>query len=305
MEKQQKIKQAIEDHIRNTGDSQNVLRTKIGISSATLSHIRTGKWDAIADGMWNKVGAFFGLREDWQLFGTPNFNSIHKVCRDAKKNRRMVAVSAFTGAGKTTALKTYAAKTPNSYYVLCTTLMTRRTFVQAVLQSMGLEDAGNLDRGFKAICERLNEAEAPLLIFDDAGKLASPQRVSVLQLVQLICDETEGQAGIVLAGTEQLQKYIHETAAKGKHCLPELKGRIQLWQPLARPTKEVVQQFAVNNGVTDLDAVSYLTRVVKDYRDIRNVLVNARLYMSQHPDVLMTAEVLAGLHMNSNHYQTV
>ena len=190
MEKQQKIQQAIEAHMNNTGDSQNVLAAKMDVSPATLSNMRAGKWANISPAMWNKVAAFLGIREAWTLFETPNFLRVRKVCQDAQQHHKMLAVAAFTGAGKTTALKEYAAKNPNTYYVLCTLVMGRKELVSAILRAMGLEQVGTVAAGLAAISAKLNETTDPLLILDDAGKLPD----GILPIVQIIQDSTEGQA---------------------------------------------------------------------------------------------------------------
>ena len=85
MDYQNKIVAAIEAHIINTGDSQNALAAKLDISAATVTAIKQGKWQNISPAMWNKVASFFELREDWQLFATPNFNRVTKLCDVAQQ----------------------------------------------------------------------------------------------------------------------------------------------------------------------------------------------------------------------------
>lgn len=299
MDYQNKIVAAIEAHIINTGDSQNALAAKLDISAATVTAIKQGKWQNISPAMWNKVASFFELREDWQLFATPNFNRVTKLCDDAQQQHKMLAVAAFTGSGKTTALREYVRKSPNAYYFLCTAVMGRKEFVRGVLRSMGLEDAGNIAACIQTICERLNEASSPLLILDDAGKLGD----SILPVIQIIYDATEFRAGIVLAGTEYMKSYIDKMAGKDKKGFRELKRRIQFWQSLVRPSKAVISQFAQQHGVVEETAITYIVRTVSDYGTLRNLLSNARQAVALKPNMVVSAELLAGLHIGDHNYQ--
>lgn len=109
----------------------------------------------------------------------------------------------------------------------------------------------------------------------------------------------------MLAGTEYLKKNIDVMAGKDKKGFRELRGRIFFWQSLVRPSKSVVAQLAAAHGVQDAAAVAYLCRVVKDYRDLRNLLTNAKLAVQQQPELVVSAELLAGLHVGDHHYQHV
>jgi DNA transposition AAA+ family ATPase len=301
MERNQQIQAAIEAHITGTGDSQNQLAFKIGVSPATLSNIRAGKWASIAPAMWNKIATFLGVQDEaWPLFETPNYRRVMKVCDDAQQQHKMLGISDYTGGGKSTALRTYAKTNPASYYVLCTTVMGRRQFVGAILQSMGLPDAGNIAAGIEAITERLNEVGTGLLILDDAGKLSDQN----LLLVQVIYDQTEFQAGIVLAGTEYLKKYIDKMAGKDKRGFRELQRRVQFWQNLARPSQAVIVQIAKAHGIEDSSAHTYLARVAKDYGTLRNMIINGKMAVASRPNMVITAELLAGLQVGDHNYHS-
>ena len=301
MERQELIQAAIEAHMTGTGDSQNTLAFKMGVSAATVSNIRSGKWAAIAPPMWNKIASFLGVQaEAWPLFETPNYRRVLNVCQDSQEHHKMLGIADYTGGGKSTALRTYAKQNPNCYYVLCTTIMGRRQFVQAILQSMGLEDAGNIAAGVQTITERLNEVGTGLLILDDAGKLSDMN----LLLVQVLYDQTEFQAGIVLAGTEGLKKYIDKMAGKDKRGFRELKRRVQFWQNLVRPSKPVIVQIAKAHGIEDDNAHSYLARTAQDYGTLRNLITNAKLAVAGRPGMAISAELLAGLHVGDHNYHT-
>ena len=299
MELQNKIQAAIEAHLGHTGDSQNALAAKLDVSPATVTSIKQGKWQNISPAMWNKVASFFELREDWQLFETPNYVRVRNLCQDAQKSHKMLAVAAFTGSGKTTALREYVRKNTNAYYLLCTAVMSRKGFVRGILRAMGLEQAGSIEDGMEAIIGRLNEATAPLLVLDDVRKLSD----SVMRMIQTIYDGTEFRAGIVLAGTPSLKKYVDDMAGKDKNGFQEFKRRIQFWQSLTRPSKGVIVQFAQVFGVSDDAAVTYLVRIATDYGTLRNLLTAASEAVARKPGLAITAELLAGLHVGDHEFR--
>jgi DNA transposition AAA+ family ATPase len=300
------IQVAIESHLKNTNDSQNTLANKIGgVSPATLSQIRQGKFAQLSDRMVARLASYFGITggedvAEWQTFETRNYQIIHSACQDAKENCRMLAIAGYTGAGKTTALKAIARTQPNVYYVLCNAVMSRKEFIRAVTQAMGIEPEGSISANLDAITGRMLGTEKPLLVLDDAGKLSDAN----LRLIQIIYDATEFSAGIVLAGTEYLKTNIDKNAAKDKAGFRELRRRISYWQPLKRPSTEIVKQIAKAYAIDDTNAVSYLAKVAPDYGTLRNLITNA-LKMSQKLSVAIDRQMLADLNVGDAKFLVV
>ncbi len=295
-EKQQ-IAELVRAKISDLGISVNEFarRNKDIVSSANLSIILSEdkKWKtaSISDKLWRSLGNLCGLKNrNWQLVATKNFLKTQSLCEDAQENSRMLALAAFTGAGKTTALKNYAEKNQNVFYVLCTVSMGKRQFLAAMLKSMGVDVEGSIADRLEAIVRRLRMSEKPLLILDDYTKL----RDEIKLLVQVIYDETEFLAGIVLAGTEKLKKHIDTAAAKDKLGFRELKCRISYWQHLYRPSRKVVKDICNVNGVDDEKAAETIYNKYVDYRSIRNVIENA-LRVSARENRPVDAEIIVGL----------
>lgn len=268
----EQILKAIENDIAN-GKSANKVATATGISSAYISKIRNHQWDDKhpSDSTWNKLAAYYSLNS-YQLINTRNLQTIKNACIDAKESARFIAISDFTGSGKTTALKHFAQNNGNTHYVLCRASMGRKDFLKAIQQAMAISFEGSINARVQAICHRLNTATTPLLILDDFGKLND----SNMRLIQEIYDETEGHAGIVLGGTEYLKKYIDKMAAKDKLGFRELRRRIGYWQSLSRPTKKEVAALCVNNTISNTSAANAIYTLTNNFGEINELIINAK-----------------------------
>lgn len=296
MNMKEQIQQAIERTLEHTPQAQ--LARMIGVSDATVINIKRGNWDVISDAMMGKIRSYFRL-DGWQVRNTHNFSVINKLCDDARSNKRMLAVAGYTGAGKTTALRHYAQNNPEAYYMLGTVLHTKRSFLESIARSMGITAPFNMADMLAAIVEKLNTGAAPVLIIDDAGKLSH----SCLRLIQVIYDQTEHSAGIVLAGTEFLKEEIERASRRNALGFRELKRRIAYWQPLRRPTQQIIAAIAKDFGIEDASTIEYIWRNCKDYGTIRNLILNADA-IRVRDGVTITRDLLAGLHVGDMQYET-
>lgn len=292
MEKQQ-IVQAIKDYQARTGNSQNRTAKMIGVSPAHLSNILAGpsKWKLVSKEMWNRVHKFFARDVDeWPIFQTKNFNTIINLCLDAQSNSRMLAISAYTGAGKTTALEHYSKSKPNAYYVLGNFMMGKKDFVMAIQKALGIEQGSKIIDMIGAIINRLNQMDNPVLIIDDAGKL----RDSNFRILQIIYDETERKAGLVLGGTEYLKEYIDKMSQKNKMGFRELRRRIGYWQALYPITPNMVAEICGHHGISDKNAMRFIAREATNYGALRELITNAKRISENGIDANVLNEVRYG-----------
>jgi DNA transposition AAA+ family ATPase len=186
--------------------------------------------------MLMRLRAYFHLN-DWRIYETANMKSIIEMCDDAATQKKFVAMAGYTGAGKTTALRSRAKKHASSWYVLGTTIATQRTFLTAILRAMGISEGNTVQDKMSLIVREMNSRPDALLIIDDAGKLTD----NILRLIQSIYDETEHNAGIVIAGTQYLKTYITRGAAMDKRGFRELARRISYCQPMSVPAKREIE----------------------------------------------------------------
>jgi DNA transposition AAA+ family ATPase len=260
---------------RKTKGSSYAQTAKIaGCSPATITQLMANSLDGISVKMLRKIASELGVRLEntWDIVATPVLNSIKKSCDEAKENSRMIGIIAATGQGKTTALRLYEQKNANTYYVLCNVLMSRITFLKAIAKAIGVVDSGSSIELLNRITSRLNSTETPLLILDDFGKVKD----SVYQMLQLIYDECEGTAGIVVAGVPYLKEYIKKKTDTGKFCFPELSRRIAYWQVVKPISKAVVGSIAQYNGIIDPSAVEYIQKTATNMGQLKEIIISAK-----------------------------
>jgi DNA transposition AAA+ family ATPase len=290
-----RLQQAIEKAM-DTAGSQNALAKKLGVSAATLVNIRQGNWDLLSNEMINKLKSKFRV-DDWPLKQTFNFKAIQNLCEDARINHKFYAIAGYSGAGKTTALRFFAEQYRNVYYIHGTAITNKRTFLLAIQQAMGISKGILIPQMMDAIIEHMNSHDYPLLIIDDAAKL----NITVLQLIQIIYDATEGSAGLVLAGTQYLKENIERLARKNKMGFQELCRRIAYWQPMIDPDFKMVDHICNSHGVTDPDAIKWIHENANNYGSIRNIIETA-IKTHNEKDLPIDRALLENLHIGQHHY---
>lgn len=268
---------AVQEYVQQrieTAGSQNEAARQLGISGAHIINFRDGNWDKISTRQLNQVAALAGIGS-WAQCRTRNLTIALSLLSQAQEYSRMLALVGFTGSGKTHALRLYARKTPQAYYVLADSEMNKKRFLTAILRATGVrpDDAGvTTGEMLDAICRKLTGEESPLLIVDDAGKLSD----SLMRIIQIIYDRTEERCGIFLAGTEYLKESIDSKAMRNKMGFRELKRRVAYWEEMNAVTKEDVRAICEANGVTDRSAWAYLYSNVSDFGTLKNMIQNAK-----------------------------
>lgn len=269
-------------YMQTQGLSASDMARMIGTSPATMSQLLANKYPGKADEMFRKLAAVTNYQEsNWPLVATPNFRTVHKLCKDAQEQCRMMALYAETGMGKTTPLKQYAACTPNTIYILCNVLWKQKDFLKAIQKSLGSDNEGTIVERAEDIITRLLIRQNPLLIIDDIGKLK--EHPKCFYLLQLIYDRTEGACGIVLSGTKAFPTFIQKQAAKDNMGFRELRRRISYWQPLrdrveAKFIATICQQF----NITQASAIQYIERNCSNYGDVKELITNYKRYCQLH-----------------------
>ena len=243
------------------------------VSDAHIISLRDGKWENISRRLFNKMIGEAGL-SSWATQVTQGFERVAAVADEAQSGARMIALCGFTGAGKTHALREYADANPNTYYLLTTALMSRLAFAEALARTCGVREA---DMGvtprtiIEAVIVKLNRVDQPLVILDDFGKVTD----DIVRMVQIIYDATEGNAGILLSGTEHLEVKIAQKVKRDTMGFREFSRRIAWWQTMPVLSRADVATICGANGITDKTAQDYLFTQCKDLGTLRNQCQNA------------------------------
>lgn len=233
--------------------SQNEWANKKGISKSHLSNVlNPEKWELVSDKTWNELlGKVEAISNENNIPNTISVRMINKACNDAQFNKRVVAISGYTGALKTTALKNYDATNANVHYVLCRSSFGTKDLLMNIASAMGVQAKGGRALDLEeAIIEHINHTPNTLIILDSVSKI---RKDAALQLIGDLCEATEGRAGFVISGTEFLYDYMMKAVQRNKRGFREFNRRIYAWThlPIFKDAKVQVEaeQICRDNGI--------------------------------------------------------
>jgi hypothetical protein len=171
------------------------------------------------------------------IIGTSNYNSIHKLCNEARINSKLFVIIGYPGAGKTTALEVFCENNENAYYMRVGSSMGAKHFYAKLLNILGVEgrDAGSsLHDLINQVSFKLNyDSTKKLIVIDEAGKF----KPKFLEYLHELRDNTIKNTGIILAGPEYFHDRMKIWRNKGLVGIPEFYRRINHWEYLSPPTK--------------------------------------------------------------------
>ena len=259
--------------------SQNMAAVSLkGISAATVSNILSGKWKNISEDMWQRLESQLIKNEGWQIFSTAAYRDMTFFLSDAQEQSSVMWVAAPAGIGKSTAAASYAALNRNVYRLTCATDMTKSDFVHELAAQIGVRTAGmSIREAFQEILRHVVTLERPLLIFDEADKLAD----SVMYYFISIYNALEDRCGIVFLSTSYIKKRIRNGVMKDKKGYDEIESRIcRRYVDLTPVSAAEIEQICLVNGLSDAAAVG---RVRTEARECGNDL--RRVKRSVHKEL--------------------
>lgn len=251
-ERKEQIVAAIKKEMKQTETSQNVWAKQSGIlSAATLSNILRGRWENVSEEMWTALEAL-ALSYDWGYYPTVNANTIEAACQDAQRNNKFNVITAYTGAGKSTALNYYKRNNQNVYMLTCRSSFGAKDMASRIVQAIGIQTTGSrLIDVEDAIIRHLISTPNCLLILDSVSKL---RKDAALQFVGDLAEAIEGKAGLLVAGTEYLRDYVQKCVRVNKRGFRELNRRVFHWTSLEGFNSQTMQRNAVqicrDQGIT-------------------------------------------------------
>lgn len=248
----------IEVEISRLGSQEKVSK-KCSVSPATLSQMRAGNWENIADQMWTKVASSLGYRPSgWQMAEITNTHIVQHVLGNAKAQSLFMAISHRAGSGKTAGQKAFeTANRTNSVFSLSCREWAKREFLQNLAASLGLEAWNktlSMDSLLMAITDffKVRAAQRPLLILDEADKLKGP---AIRTLITLF-NECEDRLGVVIIGTDHLAKQMQADARYNRKGAEELLSRFgRRFINLVGASLQDVAQICTANGIADKETI--------------------------------------------------
>lgn len=257
------------------------------ISSATISNILNGKWNSISDAMWRSLESQLIKNEGWQIFSTGAYQDMSLYLGYAQQHSSVMWVAAPAGIGKSTAAASYAALHRNVFRLTCATDMTRSDFVHELAGQIGVRTNGlSLRQAFNEILRHVVTMDRPLLIFDEADKLAD----GVMYYFISIYNALEDRCGIVFLSTAAIKKRITNGVLRDKKGYDEIESRIcRRYVDLTPVSAAEVEQICLANN---LQAAAAISRVKADVRAYGNDL--RRVKQSVNRELLQARRDLEG-----------
>lgn len=268
-EQKQEVAGLLRAEVERLG-SQRKAATKVGVSDAYVSQMLNGEWSAISEASWTRVSAALGWRSGaWVVADTMNTRLVWTWLRDAKEHSLFMPIAHRAGSGKTESLRAYERANVGAdvFYLSCRE-WAKREFLVQLAQTLGIEAAGRavtVDVLLMGVVTffQARQARRPLLILDEADKLKGAALRSLITLY----NECEGHLGVVIAGTDHLEKQMRADARYNRKGADELMSRFgRNFQHLVGARKEDVRAMAEANGLTDKRAIEGIFRECEPVR---------------------------------------
>lgn len=278
--------------------SYNKVSTKVGVSNGTISQMVNGNHDLIKPELWQKVAAALNWTpKAWNIAETTNYKMLTQLFTDAKTESMFMAVSHAAGSGKSASINKYA-ETDSSVYVVCAGEWSRRLFLLNLSRSLGIDTGkgyANVEELGKKVVTFFVERQTlkPLLILDEADKL----KPSALRFLIPFYNELEDKAGVVIAGTDNLEKEIKRGVRYQTKGYDEIDSRFgRKFVHLFGATKKDVAAICTVNGITDAQMHEAIFdeaeptmrthegkkyRVIDDLRRVKRIVKRERLKLQR------------------------
>ena len=269
-EQKSKIRQRLALYVQRYPSANMAANSLKNISPATMSNILNNKWDRISDEMWMRLESQLVKHEGWQIFGTSAYRDMTLFLDVAQDQSAVMWITAPAGIGKSTAASIYAAQHANVFRLTCSSDMNRTDFVHELASQIGVRTAGMSVRGaFQEILRNLVIKQRPLLIFDEADKLAD----AVMYYFISIYNALEDRCGIVFLSTEAIKKRMRNGVAHDKKGYDELESRIgRRFVNLSPVTTQEVEQICYANGLQESASINKVKKEAAEFgNDLRRV----------------------------------
>ena len=243
------------------GSYSNVAK-KCGINVGALSTILAGKYGADETKMLQKIASALSYKESsWQLVRSiNNYRRLEVVFEDAKEESMWFAVSNKAGSGKTGTLEDLfnLDLTGSVVFVQAEEWSGRQFLLKLVEKTVG--ESALKTSGYRTISQLTDmivgyfteiSLDKPVLMIDEADKL----KPSALRTLIPIYNRLENILGVILSGTENLEKEIRSGVRTHKKGYDELESRFgRTYISLNGATEQEVYNICEANGLIDEQA---------------------------------------------------
>ena len=251
------IKKAVNDYCKERGLSKSSFAFRCGVSDATIAALMKEKWDTLSKDMLLRIWNYINRDNFKDLYQSSDFLGAFDACEKSRKYKFMIGITADTGMGKTTALRTNARQ-KNVFNVSYDKTINASQFFISLLRELAIPYTGTLNDMMNYAADKLNRLENPLLVIDEAGKLTH----SMILYLQVLRDRTCTNCGIILAGMPYFKMNLQKNAEREKEGYAEFLRRINIWHAFIGLQPKEIEEICRLKGITDKERV----RSLKKYR---------------------------------------
>lgn len=254
---------------------------KCGINVGALSTIVAGKYGANEAKMLQKIAHALDYKEsNWTLVpGIGNYQTLKDVWEDAKEESMWFAVSNKAGSGKTATMEDLFNKdeTGSVIFIQAEEWSGRQFLLKVIEKTLGEKEGGvaysTTGKGYKSVTQLMEivanyfndmSLTRPVLLIDEADKL----KPSAIRTLIPLFNRTEDRMGLILSGTENLEKEIKQGVRSNKKGYDELESRfgrtyIHLNGLVMSEVFLICQQNGINNKEVQATIWGELEKVKK------------------------------------------
>jgi AAA domain len=238
--------------------SYTKVSTKIDIATATITNNMKNqhRWSYVSDSMWSKAAHALGVTFEtttWNIVDTTNSKLMESALKLAQTESMFIAISEKAGSGKTAGIRKYKMEDEsNAVFNLQCQEWTKKQFMINLSQHLGITLRTNETLAIgNQVIEFMKERASvgkPLLILDEADKL----RPSALRYLIHFYNLLEDECGLVICGTENLEKEIKRGVQKALKGYDEIDSRLgRKFINLVGITHQDVVNICSSNGITE------------------------------------------------------
>lgn len=249
----QNISSKLAEHIAQLGLSQTKVAAKIGgISPATVNSIVNFKWmeqdGLVSDAMWQNVANYLGEGNEWITVEIRNFKAINRIAHDCQTKGIARAIAGEPGRCKSEALRSYASRNQNTFYIECDEHWTKKHFLNKLRQAMGLPiEQQSIGDIMEEILQHLNKLRKPIIIIDEVDKLQDKWVGFFITLYN-----KAKSCGFMLSGSVFFEKNFLKGVRLNKRGYCEAYSRFGKEFIAIKPVDaESVRAICETNGLTD------------------------------------------------------
>ena len=260
-EQKNEIRDLLQEYVGRFPSQNRAANSLVGVSSATLSVILSGRYENVSDEMFQKIRAQISPKkaDDWVLCETMLFQELNTLLADAQQYHNVAWAVSPAGSGKSTTAADYSAKHENAFLVSCSEDMKRGDFIREMARVIGVNVS---DMSLRAALERVTKyllsLDSPLLIFDEGDKLPDV----VFYYFITIYNRLEGHCGIIFISTNYINRRMECGLSYNKKGYDEIHSRIcRKFIELTPANSYEVTAVARANGISDEKTIK---AVVKD-----------------------------------------